>query len=386
MEAGEEEPGRDRAAPRRGQPDPAHPALRHPAQDGADAQPLRAAQPDPRARSPLHRPPRTSSAGSSARRGSSSAAPSSRGCAPLPFFLEALVGVFNGDNEDAFGRGKLNEPLVTGRLRTFFELTDAGAIQLGASVASGETPERLRNTLVGFDAKYKFTPGGLAASPAHRARRGDLPDPPRQRARGGHRRRRVPDTPDQTARPQPLGLVRGRRGAAVRPAGERFGAGFRYDWTQYPVMRGREWAVEPFVTFMPVGVPALPPGLQAHRARQARRLHRQRRQRPDGGRDPLPGHLHPGRPPGASLLRRPATMRCRIRAAAIATRRARPRGARPRGPRLVRRTPPRPTSSASSRPSTDLKALTEAVGGDLVEVDSLARGTRTRTISRCARA
>ena len=35
--------------------------------------------------------------------------------APLPFFLEGLVGVFNGDNEDAFGRGKLSEPLVTGR-------------------------------------------------------------------------------------------------------------------------------------------------------------------------------------------------------------------------------------------------------------------------------
>ena len=26
----------------------------------------------------------------------------------------------------------------------------------------------------------------------------------------------------------------------------RFGAGFRYDWTQYPVMRGREWAVGPY--------------------------------------------------------------------------------------------------------------------------------------------
>ncbi len=46
--------------------------------------------------------------------------------APLPFFLEGLVGVFNGDNEDAFGRGKLNEPLLTGRLRTFFELGDVG--------------------------------------------------------------------------------------------------------------------------------------------------------------------------------------------------------------------------------------------------------------------
>ena len=33
--------------------------------------------------------------------------------------------------------------------------------------------------------------------------------------------------------------------------------------------------------------------------------------------------------------------------------------------------------------TTDLKALAEAVGGDLVEVDALAR---TRMISRCARA
>lgn len=80
--------------------------------------------------------------------------------APLPFFLEGLVGVFNGDNEDSFGRGKLTRPLVTGRLRTFFELGDESAIQLGASVANGETPERRRNTLLGFDAKYKYKPEG----------------------------------------------------------------------------------------------------------------------------------------------------------------------------------------------------------------------------------
>ena len=38
--------------------------------------------------------------------------------APLPFFLEGLVGIFNGDNETSFGYGKLTQPLVTGRLRT----------------------------------------------------------------------------------------------------------------------------------------------------------------------------------------------------------------------------------------------------------------------------
>ena len=47
----------------------------------------------------------------------------------LPFYFEGLVGVFNGDNETAFGRGKISQPLVTGRARTFFELVarDAGA-------------------------------------------------------------------------------------------------------------------------------------------------------------------------------------------------------------------------------------------------------------------
>ena len=55
----------------------------------------------------------------------------------LPFYLEALVGAFNGDNEPAFGRGRIREPLITGRLRTFFELGDAHGLQLGVSVAHG---------------------------------------------------------------------------------------------------------------------------------------------------------------------------------------------------------------------------------------------------------
>ena len=47
--------GRDRAPPGRGQPDPDGAALRHPAQDGPDAQPLRPAQPGARARPAVHR-------------------------------------------------------------------------------------------------------------------------------------------------------------------------------------------------------------------------------------------------------------------------------------------------------------------------------------------
>ncbi|HEX4996102.1 MAG TPA: hypothetical protein VFX87_14055 [Methylomirabilota bacterium] len=172
--------------------------------------------------------------------------------APLPFFLEGLVGVFNGDNEDAFGRGKLNEPLLTGRLRTFLELGDWSAIQLGVSVANGETPDRRRNTLLGFDAKYKYTPEGwqqplltLLGELIYQERRinvlGEDTD-------GDG----VQDTPDETRRFTRLGWY---AGGEVRPFRTGWlkgvGAGFRYDWTQYPVMRGREWAVGPFLSFSP---------------------------------------------------------------------------------------------------------------------------------------
>jgi hypothetical protein len=172
--------------------------------------------------------------------------------APLPFFLEALVGVFNGDNETAFGRGKLNEPLVTGRLRTFFELGDFGAIQLGASVANGETEERRRNTLLGFDAKYKYVPVGwqhpvltLLGEMIYQNRRVNVLG---EDTNGDG----VQDTPDQTRTRNRWGWY---VGGEVQPFHtgwlSRFGAGLRYDWTQYPVMRGREWAVGPFVSFSP---------------------------------------------------------------------------------------------------------------------------------------
>jgi hypothetical protein len=78
----------------------------------------------------------------------------------LPFYLEALVGAFNGDNETAFGRSRITQPMVTGRLRTFFELGNEHAIQLGASVAHGLDADRLRHTLPGFDFRYKYRPEG----------------------------------------------------------------------------------------------------------------------------------------------------------------------------------------------------------------------------------
>ena len=172
--------------------------------------------------------------------------------APLPFFLEGLVGVFNGDNETSFGHGKLTQPLVTGRLRTFIELGDSSAIQLGASVANGDTPERRRNTLLGFDAKYKFKPEGwqhplltVLGEMIYQNRRinvlGEDTD-------GDG----VQDTPDQSRTRNRWGWYLGGEVQPVRTGPwSRWAAGFRYDWTQFPIQRGHEWAAGPYVTFMP---------------------------------------------------------------------------------------------------------------------------------------
>jgi hypothetical protein len=159
--------------------------------------------------------------------------------APLPFYLEALAGIFNGDNEDAFGRGSLKAPLVTGRLRTFFELGDAHALQLGVSGASGETPDKRRSTLAGVDLKYKLTPEGwrhalltLAGEALYSNRRVEVFDD----AGAGEDRTRKRFGWYAYAEVQPW---------------QRWVGGVRYDWTQFPVDPGREWAIEPYIAFLP---------------------------------------------------------------------------------------------------------------------------------------
>ena len=172
--------------------------------------------------------------------------------APLPFFLEALVGVFDGDNDTAFGRGKLNTPLVTARLRTFFELGDESALQLGVSAANGVTEQRRRNMLLGFDAKYKYRPVGwqhplltVLGEAIYQIRRVDVLG---EDTNGDG----VQDTPDETRTRNRWGWY---VGGEVQPfrTGQlaRWAAGLRYDWTQYPLMRGREWAIGPYLAFMP---------------------------------------------------------------------------------------------------------------------------------------
>jgi hypothetical protein len=158
---------------------------------------------------------------------------------PLPFYLETLLGVFNGDNEEAFGRGSLKAPLVTGRLRTFFELTDTSAIQLGVSAATGETEDKRRSTLAGVDLKYKLTPEGWRHALLTIA----------GEALYGNRLVEVFDDAG-------VGEDRTRKRWGWYAYGEvqpwrRWLLGVRYDSTQYPVDPGREWAVEPYVAFMP---------------------------------------------------------------------------------------------------------------------------------------
>ena len=84
----------------------------------------------------------------------------------LPFYVEGLVGLFNGDNEEAFGLTTLRVPLITGRVRTFFELFQEHGILLGMSVASGQTSERLPKHGSGLGRPVQVSPGRVAP-PAH---------------------------------------------------------------------------------------------------------------------------------------------------------------------------------------------------------------------------
>jgi len=165
--------------------------------------------------------------------------------APLPFYLEALLGIFNGDNETAFGRASLRAPLATMRIRTFFEIDDANAIQVGVSAATGETPEKHRSTLAAADLKYKLRPEGWRHPLLTIAGEGLV----------SNRKVDVSGDLDGDGINEVGGSRTRLRGgwyayAEVQPW-LRWAFGARYDWTQYPVNPGSEWAVEPYITFKP---------------------------------------------------------------------------------------------------------------------------------------
>jgi hypothetical protein len=163
----------------------------------------------------------------------------------LPFYIEAVAGIFNGDNETAFGRGTLQHPLVTSRLRSFFELGLEHAVQVGMSVASGQTDDRNRSTILGWDARYKYRPDGwlhplitLTGEALYSIRKVDV----------------GVDVDGDGAIDQVDKRQRNHwgwyTGLEVQPF-RRWAGGVRYDWSQYPVNPGWEWAIEPYLTFWP---------------------------------------------------------------------------------------------------------------------------------------
>jgi len=149
----------------------------------------------------------------------------------LPFYLQVLGGIFDGDNETAFGRGVLTHPLATGRVMAFFDLTDTMALQVGASVANGETNERLRSTLVGYDLKFKYRPDGWLHPLLTLSTEGIYSM--REIERG--------ETRDSF----------GWYGWGELQPWRRWAFGVRYDSTQYPANPGYQWAVGPYVSFYP---------------------------------------------------------------------------------------------------------------------------------------
>jgi hypothetical protein len=160
----------------------------------------------------------------------------------LPFYLEALVGLFDGDNETAFGRGSLKTPLATGRVRSFLELGNVGALQFGVSAASGKTGERRRQTIAGYDIKYKLIPDGWRHPLLTLAGEGLY----------SIRRVEVTGDPDEDGIETTERRTRNRFGwyayGEVQPY-RRWSAGVRYDSTQLLEASGREWAIGPYLNF-----------------------------------------------------------------------------------------------------------------------------------------
>jgi len=157
---------------------------------------------------------------------------------PLSNYNELSVGIFNGDNEVAFGRGTLRKPLVMGRWRTFFEFEERGGLQLDLSAASGFTSDNQRNTLVGLGAKYKWA-GSDSGFPVFTLA---------GEALAGFRNVSATDAGPSGARHLE------RWGAYLYgqyDLNRHWAAGLRGDWTELPTAPGREWAISPYVQFKP---------------------------------------------------------------------------------------------------------------------------------------
>jgi hypothetical protein len=156
---------------------------------------------------------------------------------PLATYHELSIGVFDGDNEVAFGRGSLRDPLVIGRWRTFLEFEDRGGLQLDLSAASGITADEQRNTVVGVGAKYKWTASSVGFPVVTLA----------GEALAGFRH-----VAAETAGSADRHLDRwGGYLYAQYDLDRRWAAGLRGDWSELPAARGREWVLSPYAQFKP---------------------------------------------------------------------------------------------------------------------------------------
>ena len=126
----------------------------------------------------------------------------------------------------------------------------------------------------------------------------------------------------------------------------RWALGFRYDWTQYPDNPGTEWAVSPTSPSCRRSSSASGSATSTPSAR--RRSGFRTAGAPGGRRAALPGHVHPGRPPGASLLRGDPHAPISACSSRTAPRR-RPRGRRARGRRQAPRRHDHPRSQGADR-------------------------------------
>jgi len=156
---------------------------------------------------------------------------------PASMYHEIALGVFNGDNEVAFGRGSLRDPLITGRWRTFLEFEEHGGLQIDVSAATGVTPDDHRTTVAGLGVKYKWI-GARTGFPVVTL------------AAEGLGSFRTVDAAEGESGDRHLERWGGY--AYVQyDVNRRWAAGVRGDWTELPVERGREWAVSPYAQFKP---------------------------------------------------------------------------------------------------------------------------------------
>ncbi len=160
---------------------------------------------------------------------------------PTPFYQELSLGIFNGDNEAAFGRGSLTDPLAISRLRSFFELGErGGGLQVDISGASGVTEEDRRNTIVGLGLKYKWSPLVGYSFPIVTLA---------GEALYGNRGLRFVDGAGGTS--TRYDEAWGHYLYGQYDWSKRWAAGLRWDWSELPTEPGDGWAVSPYLTFKP---------------------------------------------------------------------------------------------------------------------------------------